>query len=29
VSRAAVSQGCTVRNVEPDGEGYKITVTRK
>jgi TusA-related sulfurtransferase len=29
VSRAAVSQGCRVRNVEPDGEGYKITVLRK
>jgi TusA-related sulfurtransferase len=29
VSRAALSQGCTVRNVEPDGEGYKVTVTRK
>ncbi|MDD2603580.1 MAG: sulfurtransferase TusA family protein [Desulfobacterales bacterium] len=29
VSRAAVSQGCAVGNVEPDGEGYKITVLRK
>jgi TusA-related sulfurtransferase len=29
VSRAAVSRGCTVGNVEPDGEGYKITVLRK
>ena len=28
VSRAAQSQGCTVRAVEPDGEGYKITIAR-
>ncbi|MEE4609196.1 MAG: sulfurtransferase TusA family protein [Desulfobacteraceae bacterium] len=29
VSRAAVSQGCSVTGVEPDGEGYKVTVTRE
>jgi TusA-related sulfurtransferase len=29
VSRAAVSQGCTIQNISPDGEGYKITVLRK
>ena len=28
VSRAAQSQGCTVREVAPDGEGYKITIAR-
>jgi tRNA 2-thiouridine synthesizing protein A len=29
VSRAAVSQRCSVKDVQPDGEGYKVTVTRK
>ncbi len=29
VSRAAVSKGCTIQSVAPDGEGYKVTVTRK
>lgn len=28
VSRAAVSQGCSVKEIQPDGEGYKITVMR-
>ncbi|MFO7716834.1 sulfurtransferase TusA family protein [Desulfosarcina sp.] len=29
VSRAAVSQGCSVKEIQPDGAGYKITVMRK
>jgi len=29
VIRAAVSQGCTIQNIAPDGEGYKITLARK
>lgn len=28
VSRAAASQGCTVVDVTPDGEGYRITIKR-
>lgn len=28
VSRAAESQGCTVTGVEPDGEGYRISITK-
>ncbi|WP_319407698.1 sulfurtransferase TusA family protein [uncultured Desulfosarcina sp.] len=28
VSRAAVSQGCSVKEIQPDGDGYKITVVR-
>ena len=28
VSRAAVSQGCSVKDIQPDGDGYKITVMR-
>ena len=29
VSRAAESQGCAVTAVQPDGEGYRITIARK
>jgi len=29
VSRAAESQGCTVKGVEPDGDGYRIFIARK
>ena len=29
VSRAAQSQGCTVKEVQPDGEGYRIIIARK
>lgn len=29
VSRAAVSQGCSVKEIQPDGDGYKITVIRE
>ena len=28
VSRAAQSQGCTVTGVEPDGDGYQISIAR-
>ncbi len=28
VSRAAESQGCTVTNVQPDGDGYQIFISR-
>jgi tRNA 2-thiouridine synthesizing protein A len=28
VSRAAHSQGCTVTGVEPDGEGYRVLISR-
>ncbi len=28
VSRAAVSQGWTVKGVEPDGTGYRITIIK-
>jgi len=28
VSRAAASQGCSVKDIKPDGDGYKITVMR-
>ena len=28
VSRAAASQGCTVTNVQPDGDGYQIFISR-
>jgi len=28
VSRAATSQGCSVVDVAPDGEGYRITIQR-
>jgi tRNA 2-thiouridine synthesizing protein A len=29
VSRAATSKGWRVKNIKPDGTGYKITVTKK
>lgn len=29
VSRAAQSQGCTVKEVQPDGEGFRILIARK
>ena len=29
VSRAAQSQECTVKDVQPDGEGYRILIARK
>jgi tRNA 2-thiouridine synthesizing protein A len=29
VSRAAASQGCSVKDIQPDGGGYKITVIKK
>ena len=29
VSRAATSQGWNLRNVEPDGTGYRITVSKE
>jgi TusA-related sulfurtransferase len=29
VSRAAQSQGCAVKDVQPDGEGYRIFIARK
>ncbi len=28
VSRAAASQGCSIKEIQPDGDGYKITVTK-
>ncbi len=28
VSRAALSQGWTVKNVAEDGEGYRVTISR-
>ena len=28
VSRAAQSQGCTVSDVQPDGDGYRILIAR-
>ncbi|ABW69049.1 sulfurtransferase TusA family protein [Desulfosudis oleivorans] len=28
VSRAATSQGCTVVDVTPDGEGYRLTIQK-
>jgi len=28
VSRAAASQGCTVQDVQSEGEGYQITIRR-
>ena len=28
VSRAAESQGCAVTGVEPDGEGYRILISK-
>jgi TusA-related sulfurtransferase len=28
VTRAAASQGCRIKDVSPEGEGYRITVTR-
>ena len=29
VSRAAASQGWSLKNVEPDGAGYRITVSKE
>lgn len=28
VSRAAQSQGCTVTDVKPEGDGYQISITK-
>ena len=28
VTRAAESQGCTINDITPDGEGYRITLTK-
>jgi TusA-related sulfurtransferase len=28
VTRAAESQGCQINDVSPEGEGYRITITR-
>ncbi len=28
VTRAAESQGCRVKDVSPDGEGYRISITK-
>ena len=28
VTRAAASQGCEINDVSPDGEGYRITMTK-
>ena len=28
VTRAATSQGCRVNDVSPEGEGYRITITK-
>ena len=28
VSRAAQSQGCTVSEIQPDGDGYRILIAR-
>jgi TusA-related sulfurtransferase len=28
VTRAATSQGCAIKDVSPDGEGYRITITK-
>jgi len=28
VMRAAESQGCQINDVSPDGEGYRITITK-
>jgi len=28
VTRAAESQGCRVKDVPPEGEGYRITITK-
>jgi tRNA 2-thiouridine synthesizing protein A len=28
VTRAAESQGCQINNVSPEGEGYRITITK-
>lgn len=28
VTRAADSQGCTVKDVQPDGEGYRLTIVK-
>jgi tRNA 2-thiouridine synthesizing protein A len=29
VERAAQSQGCSIRDVSPEGEGYRISIGRK
>mgnify|MGYP001820415841 CR=1 FL=1 len=28
VSRAALSQGCRVESIQPDGDGYRVTIIR-
>jgi TusA-related sulfurtransferase len=29
VTRAAESQGCVVQSVQPDGQGYRLTILKK